>query len=287
MVGLGVEKLDFVCKMQRRGISWLEACYCHEPLFQQYDVDDIRTEILSVLRSCPLQCRRALEFCNGEILRVSHGVANTYAGDWNVKLSRVLCVGDRLELLQQFDMGRAHVLFYITAKVSYAHEEPWHVACLAHLDHDVAMDALRRVKDSHHPHPLLRLIREQLREEIDIVLEGEHRIDAAVVSNLASIIGALRFLPTSERPGEEQHAKTLKQGLRRHYHTEHDMSVALRAPELADRVKQDPVFVKEMGLYCKIVGNAKSCCSAVGLMSYPSMQQHRRASGKWRHPIFG
>ena len=64
---------------------------------------------------------------------------------------------ERLELLQEMDAMRAHLTFYLTAKVGYMHEVPWSIVQISHMDRAIAEAALRRLLVSGHKHPMMRL----------------------------------------------------------------------------------------------------------------------------------
>ena len=61
-------------------------------------------------------------------------------------------------------------------------------------------------------------------------------VAVAGMEELCGYIGKLRIIRTSERPGEEQHAKVHKRGMGRHFHTDQFMSYWLRSPEIAAEI---------------------------------------------------
>jgi hypothetical protein len=103
---------------------------------------------------------------------------------------------------------------------------------------------------------------------------------------LARFIGALRLIPTSERPIESQHAKTHKRGLGRHYHTEQFISFGLRVPEINERLDSAPGTLQSLAFFCQTASSAKDACRALGLSAHPAITQEYLVRNMFRHPIF-
>ncbi len=106
-------------------------------------------------------------------------------------------------------------------------------------------------------------LREELRPYCERFLDGADILAPDMVP-LATFVGGLRLIPTSERPIEAQHAKTHKRGLGRHSHTEQYISYGLRSPELVAQLNAQESFVKVLAYLCKVSLNAYSSCPAVG-----------------------
>ena len=148
-----------VCNVLREAIRWCERCSCHGGLPVELVAEgniDISSETSFALGSCPMRCRRAPDLAHGDLQRLIATECESSAADLFVKLPRTLSAVDRRELLQEFDMARAHLTFYVTAKLSHWSEFPWHVVGIASLDRTRATATMRKVLQSAHPHPILQ-----------------------------------------------------------------------------------------------------------------------------------
>jgi len=130
---------------------------------------------------------------------------------------------------------------------------------------------------------LRRRLRGELRQECERFAAGADWSDGQL-QGLAIVAGALRLVPTSERPIEAQHAKTHKRGLGKHHHTEAFMSFGLRVPELVAAMEKDPAVMREMAYISQVLPNARDACTAVGMRLHPSVLSS--ATNKIRHPMF-
>ena len=76
---------------------------------------------------------------------------------------------DRLTLLQEFDAGRGHPIFYFTLKLVHAGEVPWAFFMLGSADKDDVDFALDMLLGSDDPHPrVVELNQEPLRSQAEL-----------------------------------------------------------------------------------------------------------------------
>lgn len=254
--------LEKVAAILRKATFWIEACPCHAQFLQEHSRDDMPAELYKAIMACPMRCRRAPELACGELVAVVHAAAQSCSAELLSELPRKLSAGDRRSLLQEMDLARAHICFYMSAKLRYVTELPWAVVGIAHFDRGVAEATLRAALQSLHPHNLLRRLRGELLDKCRLFLKGA-MFDSFDVRDLAELIGAMRMIPTSERPIGGQHAKTHKRGMGRQRHTEAFVSYGLRSPELRDFV-ENRGGLHEAAHYLKIVSNPKRACEASG-----------------------
>jgi len=233
-----------------------------------------------------MRCHLTPELSAGEFMDVVDIAARASAAQLLVDLVPLgLTAAERRELLEEFDLARAQVLFYMTAKTSYLTEEPWRVLQCAHTDRELSHRAIRRALHSRRPRPITRKLRGELRPECELYLNGTD-LGSPDVKMLACLLGAFRIFPISERSIEGQHAKTHKRGLGRHNHTEHCMSLGLRAPELQASIKDNLEVLKDLALYCQVIPNAQRVCEVLGLSNHPSIWEKRKVATR-RYPVFG
>ena len=149
--------MEQISSILRSGISWVDRCSCHEEFYLHFRHGQMPREIAKMCDMCPMKCRRGPELANGELLNYMDDAARICAGSLVIELAGLLLEpAARLGVLRQFDLAKASVMFYLTAKLCYATEEPWNILLVGHLDIDgVAKPALQRALGSLHRHALL------------------------------------------------------------------------------------------------------------------------------------
>ena len=103
--------------------------------------------------------------------------------------------------------------------------------------------------------------------------------------DLQKFIGSLRFVLTSERPVEGQHAKIHRQGLGRPNHTVHYQSYFVRAAEMARSLEDQSLSLESFGWFCQAASNHRRACASVGLSGHPSLQNAQHQRRKYRDPV--
>ena len=267
--------LEQLCCILRQCISWAEGCSCHYALLHDPAVlvdEDLRKQWLA----CPMRGLRAAELSAGDFLQLLARLSELTAAHLVVQLPPDINAGSRRSLLQEFDAARAHLSFYFVVKLSHLNQFPWKILQLSHADELVAQTALRSALASDHPHPRLQTLRGPLRQQCLAWLTGADIFSDELV-DLCTFVGEMRFIPTSERPIEGQHAKTHKQGLGRPNHSEHYQSYHLRAPELARDLEALPENLKRFAAFAQCARNHRCACRAVGLLNHPAITQRAHA----------
>ena len=159
--------IDQVCRAMRKATVWVEPCPCHEGFLEPHRFEELPDLIKKDIAACPMRCRLAQELSAGELMDVVDIAARASAAQLRVGLVPLgLTAAERRELLGEFDLARAHVLFCMTAKTSYLTEEPWCVLQCAHTDRELSHRAIRRAPRGRHPHPIMRKLRGELRPPV-------------------------------------------------------------------------------------------------------------------------
>jgi len=263
--------IEHICKVLRRATAWLERCPCHESFLKCHgESGEIPKWLHQAVLECPLRARRAAEYSSGGWIAELEQAFTATIASLVVELPNELADRDRQTLLQALDLARAHMMFYCTAKLAYASQEPWFVVQVAHLDRDVAVAALRRVLASTHRHRLLRTLRGELRPQCRLFINGAEWGDPEL-RPLARLVGGLRMIPTTERPVEGQHAKIKKHGGFWPTHSEPFMSFKIRHRELAKAITNDPVFLASFAYLFGVVSNPGIATDALGLTYHPEI----------------
>ena len=126
-------------------------------------------------------------------------------------------------------------------------------------------------------HPQRVKLRQRLRGELRpqceqwLGSEGSEALFQPALKELVRLVSALRFIPTSERPIEAQHAKTHKRGLGHHHHSEAYMSQYLRKAEVVDMLEKRPESLKNLAFFCTVGRNATRSRAALGLSHHQSI----------------
>ena len=151
-----VMMMDKLCLLLREAARWAGRCSCHEKYIKQH-VLEVFPKVLKVIAQCPLRGRRAPELSKGAFFHMLQDVADTTAADLVAQLPAGIPAQSRVDLLQEFDLGRAHIDFYFAVKLSYLSEEPWCIVQLADSDLATQSNMIRQVLASQCQHPLWRL----------------------------------------------------------------------------------------------------------------------------------
>lgn len=270
-----IAMFEVVCGLLRQHIRWAESCPCHDHLLQTHR-EDLQTEpdLLKQFLSCPMRGLRAPELSAGQFLDLLSSL-------WQVSAAEVLRVlpaameeRDRKAIMQEFDRARAHVAFYFTVKLSHLQELPWKILQLGHRNEVVAQMAANDILSSAspHPHPFVQKLCQPgpLRQACQRWIGGES-LSAGNMKELRKFVATMRFVPTSERAIEGQHAKVHRQGLGRPNHTEHFQSYFVRSNEMAQALENGDLSLESFAWYCQIARNSFEACQSVGLAGHPSL----------------
>ena len=180
--------------------------------------------------TCPCRGRRAPELANGDFEQMLALLTHTCLADLVASFDPQLLPHQRHELLQDFNIARAHLAFYFSIKLAAWRLSPLRVCALGHHDIAVARECARRLledPDWNHVPQLQRVSRTSLQHFAD----GGSLTDIGV-EDLRDFCISLRIIPTSERRAEGQHARVHGRGLARPHHSAFFQSYNLRGPSM-------------------------------------------------------
>jgi hypothetical protein len=148
--------MNTVCNILRKAIMWAESCSCHWCILQPGVNVEMPVAFGRAVSECPMRCRRAADLASGEFQAMIELECEVTGVTLLVDLLPMpMTDAVRMALVQEFDMARAHMTFYFTAKLSYWLEFPYSVAAISHHEPLVAKAMMRRALQSDHRHPLL------------------------------------------------------------------------------------------------------------------------------------
>ena len=211
-------------------IRWIESCGCHGELLKNPELDE---EVKKAWLKCPLRGRRAVDLASGEFLRVFQQLADSSVAHFVASLPRSLGEAERRQLLQEFNVARAHLFFYFSVKLADWSCFPLRAFRVANSNAEIAKEELRKILELPRDFtcPQLDTLRGQLRHQGERWLQGAE-LTADELRELRGYLAGLRLTPTCERRGEGQHAKSHHRGLGRGHHTEQFQSYGLRSGEI-------------------------------------------------------
>ena len=128
---------EHVCSMLRRATGWLEGCPCHQTVqhggggIEEEEIDELPKTLVAAWSRCPMRARRAPELSTGELLQQVDVWCRNSSAQLVTALPRSVQGLPRRQLLQDMNASRAHLLFYLTAKLNYMEQEPWCIARVA------------------------------------------------------------------------------------------------------------------------------------------------------------
>ena len=272
--------LEVVCSLLREHIAWAESCPCHYRFLHLRGAraPALPAKVKAQFARCPCRGKRAAELSSGEFLDLMGRL-------WGVSTVHVLQAlpadvsqRQRRHIMQEFDRARTHLSFYFTMKLSHLQEMPWKVLQVSHSSEIIAQIAARDALTSDCQHVLSEKLRGPLRQSCEQWLEGNPLFSPGNIE-LQKFVGSLRFVPTSERAIEGQHAKVHRHGLGRPNHTEHFQSFFVRSAEMAQAMMNEVMPLERFAWYCQAARNHHEASVAVGISGHPALgpaHKHRR-----------
>jgi hypothetical protein len=193
--------LDSFAELLLKAFSWAEGCSCRSHV----DSQAVPRELAERWASCPMRGRRAPDLANGSFFIFFNNLSQMSAADLLAQLPHDLKMEDRAFLLQEFERGRAHLVFAFTLRLAHWRSPPWCVCGCGHGDPVVARRFIRRCLALQATHSLLQeLQHDPVRSEAERFVDGE---DIFQLRNLQQYVGSLAFAITAERTIEGDHAQ--------------------------------------------------------------------------------
>ncbi len=138
-------------------------------------------------------------------------------------------------------MGRGHLVFYMTLKLSHWCEPPWLLYGMAHRDPEKARAAHLRLLASQCPHPRVQALKvEPLASQGQLWQDEGWDLSEGSLSDLCMFIAELKWAWTAERAVEGEHRRIKQRGSSAQNHSEPYISFGLRKRELIKLLDKDP-----------------------------------------------
>ena len=256
--------------------SWFQACPCHKG-------DDVQKRLKTTLGgswpSCPLAGRVLPQLAVGELERFADELFRTSHLE---VLSVVdgLSVAQITKLLQDFDLGRQHMLVHIRLKGAYHQDLPLLLSGLCHPDQMRARGAARRAIGIWRSWPAERqatahvLTRRFMLDHIDSLVAFENQaldIQDAPVEMLTDL-ARLGLGRLDEHQAEGPHA-VMKREL---HHAPNAgasyLSLAQRLPLWHAMLQKDEKKLEMQAEQMNLLYNAHSASRLLGVSTHPDMQ---------------
>ena len=193
--------LRYLAQVIKSCLHWAETCPCHGKLPHK----DFPAKVKDVWAHCPLRGCRAPELAALEFHNLVRELNNTSAAELLSNLPRDISPASRATILQEFERGRAHLVFVLNLRLDHWRHPPYCVFGCAHLLPAVSKRFLRRCLDMPRSSQLLAELQQSpVREQAEQYLEGA---DIEGLPDLLHFLGKLRYCPTAERAVEGDHAQ--------------------------------------------------------------------------------
>ena len=193
--------LECLAKVINGCLTWVESCPCHGDLPE----NEFPHNVKKTWASCPLRGCRAPELACGEFETFLRNLSATSASELLACLPRDISREDRAGILQEFERGRAHLVFVFNLRLGHWKQQPYCVFACAHLNKDVSKTALEQCLALPAQTSLVAKLQEPpLREQAEAYVNGE---DLTTLPCLLQFLGMLRYCPVAERAVEGDHAQ--------------------------------------------------------------------------------
>ena len=174
----------------------------------------------------------------------------------------------RNTLLQEFERGRAHLLYTFTLKVSCYTQPPLLLFGCAHYSHASSLGALNTCINSNLTHPqIVQLQTEPLASQVQEYVDGTA---LGELPDLEMFIASLRFTFAVERRIEGGHAIIQRHARGTSIRSESFDSLALRMPEVQLAMQSSPAFVRQLTASLEAARSPKQLVHKLGLSLHPS-----------------
>ena len=264
--------LEHLFDVVRAAFRWCEGCPCHSHLEHKEASAADRQR----WAQCPLRGHRLPELAAGDFFGCVKSLCGVGVAKLAVNLPSDISGSDVAKCLQDFERGRAHLIFQLTLKLAWYREPPALLFALAHHDRHKAATALSVCLSSDAHHPLLqRLQSPEVRAEAVEFLEGTALADLPALARLTS---ELRFGFSAERLVEGGHAYVHKRSTAARCRTEAYDSLTLRIGEMKTMMLNNPEFVRHLMDAVSVARTPRALASTLGFRQHPSCQT---AKGPW------
>ena len=258
--------LDRLHKAVRHMFAWSEACSCHGFVSPDCPRDQRDKCWGKVCEGCPLRGRRCPDMACGDFLQELRAHLDTSAAELVLDMSPNLNPEQQALLLNEFEKGRASLLFNIALKVSAFTVPPLLIFGVGHLDSQKARAALRSCLASENNERLMAELKSShVLAEAHAFLHGECLSE---LPHMTRLVCKLRFAFSVERTVEGEHAQIHHFIRKAPRHTVAYVSLNRRLPQLKANIA-DPAFFKRLSATLETLRNPKLVVHELGLARHP------------------
>eukprot|EP00969_Alexandrium_andersonii_P171630 7586648-Alexandrium_andersonii.AAC.1 len=112
--------LERLMRVVRDLFTWIESCPCHGSL----PFRDLPSTLSGRWLRCPMRGRRLPEVAAGDFLETTRALCDLQVVDLMGSFPADVPSRDKGQCLQEYERGRAHLLFQFSLKLSYFMEPP-------------------------------------------------------------------------------------------------------------------------------------------------------------------
>ena len=274
-----------VAKRLRLAIVWAEGFPCHDQVRGGHDDEDDGSDdddgqrqairdLRSAAASWPLRARRCAELAAGYFSEVIADLFQQEGAMLIWELPPFLPDNERVEIIQDFERARRHLLSVFILELSHWREAPAVVFGVGHHKAARALACYKLALDSGHDHSLLEYLRspeladdwryfESLAGELPV---WQNPLDAPWLRRL---LGKLRLAPSAERRAEGLHTIVHKDIMRCPHHSPSLISFATRYQQIISHVTQSDLRFVRFAESMSKIPNGHVACNQLGLKNHP------------------
>lgn len=269
-----LQTVDHIMAVVRDCLLWAESCPCHF----RFHHHCVPAKLRRGWQECPLRGRRLPELAAGDFGNIVRQLLDISGVDILMGLPSSITAAQKATLLWEFELGKAHLTFAFTLKLTAMQEPPRLLHALAHHSTLVARGAMRRCLSCESTHPLIAKLQGELREDAEAYLEGA---DLQESPSLLDFISSLKFGFSVERQVEGEHAALHHGYSKARRHSEAYDSLLRRLPEIKEVLLLDK-GLEQMCTFLDLARSPRRAAAALGMEAHPAQEQ---ATSGW-HPMF-
>eukprot|EP00969_Alexandrium_andersonii_P184542 8152808-Alexandrium_andersonii.AAC.1 len=143
--------LSGIAHALKRLIQWVDGCSCHWHLEHEFreqarrSPQDDCAEARALWKTCPLRGRRLPEVASGDFFEDMAAIFCRTGAHLLAKLPADLGEQARAQIISDFERGRSHLGFTLSAKLAHWQSPPWCMYAMAHREPHVAAAAYEKV----------------------------------------------------------------------------------------------------------------------------------------------
>jgi hypothetical protein len=262
-----IATLDSLYELIRCAFGWAEGCPCHSHL----DLSQVSPSIKKRWQSCPLRGLRLPEVAAGDFFIMFDDLQRRSVAELLLSFPAHFAESSRGELLQEFERGRAHLIYTFTLKLSGFSTPPLLLFASAHHLKVVSQEAVRKCLASPDAHPRIRRLQSEPCKSQALSYLEDYELE--LLPDLEIFIAELRFAHGFERQIEGGHAVIQRRAAGARHRGEAWDSLALRMPELKRALEVDAHFLEHLAVFLQKARNPKMLVESLGLKEHPALSE--------------